>query len=470
MIFNWLIRKFRKSAHDVEIKTEEEHSPSTESVTVSAKSDSEKQPEIEPSAEFYEVREELLRGTKYIFVSGGAGTGKTTLIGWLRSQGLVDAIVAPTGIAALNADGMTIHSFFGIAPGLPPDRRPECRIKRENYRLIEKGHVLVIDEISMVRADLLDTVLEFCNKVNPKLQYLFVGDLFQLPPVVENRYKHFFDETSPSHLWNSKWFFSANELYGHVQTICLTKCYRQAQKDFIRLLNDLREYRNVPEAINFFNLNCKKGTNPKAVMLTSLTADAEAKNKRELGKLPGPCFFSQAVIEGDWGINDRFPAPDILRLKPGALVMFLVNEPSRVYVNGTLGIVTAIDTKFHVVWVQLESGQKIAVTRHTWKQTRVVYDAITGVRSVETIGEFTQFPLMLAWAITIHKSQGKTLSAVQINISKAFEAGQLYVALSRTKKISDITLNVDLDVGMVKADDFLLQKMYRLVNNMNLAG
>ena len=431
-------------------------------------------PEFEVSDEFKLVREKLLTGKKFIFVSGGAGTGKTTLIHWLKQQRIVDIVVAPTGVSALNVDGKTIHSFFGIDPQAAPFYESGCKIKKENIYLLENSKVLVIDEISMVRADLLDAVLSFCKSINSDLQYLFVGDVFQLPPVVEDKEKVFFREDSQLQQWESKWFFSARELREQeMETVCLTRSFRQTseEKEFIHHLNSLRLYQNIPDAIRYFNKSCKHGTNSRSVTLTSLVRDAEERNLRELDKLPGICYSTKASIDGKWGHSgkDRFPAPEELRVKPGALVMFLVNDSQKRYVNGTVGIVKTIDVNLHIVYVQLENGMEIPVSRHTWTQTMVTYDAVTKERRDDVIGSFTQFPLMLAWAITIHKSQGKTLSAVQINISKAFEAGQLYVALSRTRKVSDITLNSFLDEGMIHPDDYLLRNMYKLVNNIHIS-
>lgn len=442
--------------------------------------------------EFLQAEKILRDGHPVVLITGGAGTGKTTLIEYLSEQGLADITVAFTGVAALNCHGKTIHSLFQLPPGLllPEDLPGLKPLNWKSESLLKNAHTLVIDEISMVRADLLDALDFRLRTVRNEdvpfggIQLLLVGDPFQLPPVVGNEEREYFSPYRPQCVWNSAWFFAARSLRdANIVHLELTRVFRQApeEKEYISYLNDLRCYRNLDAAISYFNRNCFREHQDKDIVtLTADNATATARNKRELQNLPGASRIYEATSSGSFlrivqnmldksdrndpdalGDIKRLPAPYHLELKNGALIMLLVNDGNKQFVNGSTGVVQRMDD--HAITVRLSNGNTVAITRHEWQSVKLEWDETTHQTRRTINGTYEQFPLMLAWAITTHKSQGRTLPQVRVEFSRnAFAPGQTYVALSRTRRVSDLYLSRPLNAGDFPEDIALNEYLSRV--------
>jgi ATP-dependent DNA helicase PIF1 len=382
-------------------------------------------------------------GNSNVFVTGKAGTGKSTLL-----QAFCDATsknvvkVAPTGVAALNIGGATIHSFFRFKPGI---QLGEAALvvpkKKEVYESLE---VLVIDEISMVRADLLDCVDAFLQNHGPYPGEPFggvalacFGDPYQLPPVV-TRYDQVLVKGYETHH-----FFGAH-CYRGIRTVELTKAFRQADEDFLRVLDGVRDGSIGAEGLELFNCRVDRENSldyirdSDTTALTTLNVECNRINDGILASLPGPRHVFQAYQEGQFP-EDRTPTQADLALKVGARVMLLVNNPPH-WVNGTVGTVVRIyPGSGGGMVVRLPNGREAFVESYTWEQYR--YEVIDGRIYQVTVGSFTQLPVRLAWAVTIHKAQGLTLDRGIIHLGRElFAEGQLYVALSRVRTLAGLTL------------------------------
>ena len=403
---------------------------------------------------------------RHIFLTGKAGTGKTTFLRNLVSLTHKKAvIVAPTGIAAINAAGVTIHSLFQLPFGtfLPKDapqlqneayqhyHTPKSIIKylkmnATKRRILLDLELLIIDEVSMLRADLLDgidTVLRYVRKSNANfggVQVLFIGDLHQLPPVVKNE-----EWNLLSSFYKSAFFFDAVALEKNPPVyIELEKIYRQADETFISLLNNLRNNQVTEQDTALLKTYFKADFKPKLtdnyITLTTHNHKADTLNKTSISTLTGKSFFYTATIEKEFGEN-ALPAEKSLELKVGAQVMFIKNDPTgeQRFFNGKIAVVTSLtDTSIEV----LPDGAKypLTVEKYTWKNIRYTTNKTTNEIEEETAGTFAQFPLKLAWAITVHKSQGLTFDKAIIDIGDAFAAGQIYVALSRLRSLDGLIL------------------------------
>lgn len=400
--------------------------------------------EIKITKEFEDAYKMMNAGLRHIFLTGQAGTGKSTLLHYFRENTQRRFVVlAPTGVAALNVNGQTIHSFFGFNPQIKPElvkRAPAERIK-----LFKNLEVLVIDEISMVRADLLDCV-DKALRLNRKskepfggVKMIFIGDLYQLPPIVTRDEQDYFRNH-----YESPYFFSA-EVMRHLdfQLIELKKVHRQQDEDFVKLLNKVRDGLINEEDVLKWNDLHDPYFDPQAsecVHLTTTNKMAEERNKIELKKLSGKEKKLKAVSEGSVG-ERRLPSDAQLSLKVGARIMFTTNDSNKRWVNGTLGTIVEISKdKVPVLIVQLDDGKEVEVKRHTWEICHYVTD-IDGNFEQEVVGTYTQYPITLAWAVTIHKAQGKTFDKVLVDMGwGAFAHGQMYVALSRATQFHGITL------------------------------
>lgn len=404
---------------------------------------------IDINAEFGRALSAIEAGVPATFVTGGAGVGKSTFTRHLSATTNSNvAVVAPTGIAALNAAGTTIHRFFGFPPR-PVDL--DAIRKSRDRTLYEKLQLLVIDEVSMVRADLLDGI-DRALRVNRDamdqpfggVQVVLVGDLFQLPPIVSTEE----EAHMLSHGYRSPFFFSAAALQGSdLLPVELTRPYRQSDPEFLRLLQGVREGRDTEAVVQELNAACSAvaGREDPAgwVTLTCTNSQAGAKNATELERLASPSRRSEGTLTGRFMVQkDKLPAPFHLELKQGAQVMFVRNDPGRRWVNGTIGQVTA----FGPDGIQVEIEDESAAVRHwvgreTWETYSFEYDYVRRRIASRVIGAYTQFPLTLAWAVTIHKAQGCTLERAIIDLGRgAFATGQLYVALSRCRSLEGIRL------------------------------
>lgn len=380
-----------------------------------------------------------------VLITGRAGTGKTTFIKFLQTRGEPQVIVAPTGVAALNSGGVTIHSFFQIPPRLL--NKSEIKpVRSGNKREIMKNmRRLIIDEVSMVRADLVDAI-DYALRINRKIdrpfggvQLVMVGDFFQLPPII--------DKTEQDLLRKSgyKSFYALGALVFDkitIETIELQKIFRQTEPIFIDLLGKIRAGSDVSAALAELNQAClgPHRSGHKPVLLTGRNQTAETYNQDQLAALPGKAFCFEGVTKGEFKINNNnLPAPSLLELKVDARVMFTKNDPERRWVNGTLGTVTKITPQ--LVWVKPDGdGTAHEVKAQAWENHRYEWNADNHEITSQVMGSYTQIPLRLAWASTIHKAQGLTIDDVRVDLeSGAFASGQVYVALSRAKTMAGLS-------------------------------
>ena len=413
---------------------------------------------LELNGDFEYVLEELEKTNKSMFVTGRAGTGKSTLLTLFRNTTRKNTVVlAPTGIAALNIQGQTIHSFFGFPP--KPINKSDIK-KRRARKLYQKIEVLIIDEISMVRADMLDNIDYFLqlHRENPSpfggVQMVFFGDLFQLPPIVSTDaekmlFKMYYD---------SPFFFSAKvfETSFELEMLELRKVYRQEARFFIRLLDAIRTNQFDFDDLEDINQQYKPyfKTTENYITLSTRNNIVDAINTKELNKLFTPEFVYLATMTGSF--NPRlFPTDPALKLKEGAQVMFIKNDPQKKFVNGTIGKIVSIRNDY--IKVLIEEGEKtrsVEVEKMEWEVLKYKNETETDKIETEVVGTFKQYPLKLAWAITIHKSQGKTFDKIIIDLGRgAFEHGQTYVALSRCRSLEGIILKQKL-----KAQDIMVNE------------
>ena len=402
-----------------------------------------------------------------VFVTGKAGTGKSTLLEYFRETTRKEiAVVAPTGVAALNVRGQTIHSFCGFKPGITLEKVRKINAKRDPARaaLFKNLEAVVIDEVSMVRADLLDCVEKFfrLNGPHPRkpfggIQMVFIGDLYQLPPVVAGAERSLF--TLP---YETPYFFSAHCLLKdnfRLEFVELEKIYRQTEADFIGLLNAVRNRSVTAEDMVKLHSRYDPDFVPPEddfyITLTSTNDLAAARNREKLDFLPGRRYAYDGFIDGEFE-RSSLPTDERLEIKIGAQVMLLNNDAAGRWVNGSIGrIIHVLKDKGEDdrIAVELQDGGTVEVTPNEWELFRFSFDAEKGAIVSEAVGAFIQYPIKLAWAITIHKSQGKTFHKVIVDIGRgAFAHGQVYVALSRCTNFAGLVLKTPILKSHVRAD------------------
>lgn len=422
--------------------------------------------EVLPEYEF--ILEAIRAGCPAIFVTGKAGTGKSTLIHWLRSKLESCAVVAPTAVAAANIQGDTIHSFFGLPPRLidPTENHPTSAKVR---LVLENVKCLIVDEVSMVLPNIVDTMSNILRSARGNAQpfggvpVVFVGDLLQLPPVVSSPEEGVYF----SHRYSTRYFFSADLFKEQpIVPVVLTKVRRQADEEFIDALNRVRMNDDCRDAVALFNRRCfrdKPKDAPVGTYLVPTNQAARTINMRELGALPGVVRLYEANIDGKVDANKwKLPVPDRLELKVGAEVLFVKNRKPE-WINGDLGTVVGMDEN-HVRVQKNATDNVVVVGRETWQKYKYTYDYQTRRVEAEVVGTFEQLPLTLGWAITIHKSQGLTLDALTLNLEGgAFAEGQTYVALSRARRLEGISLARPISMGDVRVDPVVLE-FYRRLN------
>ncbi|MDH4276156.1 MAG: AAA family ATPase, partial [Gammaproteobacteria bacterium] len=416
---------------------------------------------VSPNPEL-ELARDFVQHTRHnIFLTGKAGTGKTTFLHQLKQHTPKRMIVtAPTGVAAINAGGVTLHSFFQLpfGPYLPDGELRPQRFNKEKINIIKGLDLLVIDEISMVRADLLDGVdavlRRFKHRHRPfgGVQLLMIGDLHQLAPVIKD------DEwelLAPH--YDSCYFFSSQALkQTDMISIELTHIYRQSDAQFIDLLNRVRDNRLDAATLKTLNSRYRPGFQSREdddyITLTTHNRKADQINERQLQALPTTLHRFQARVEGDYP-EYSYPTAETLTLKKGAQVMFVRNDGSaeKRYFNGKIGKIVGLDRERIVVQCPGDADD-ITVEPVTWENIKYTLDEKTKAISEEVIGRYTQFPLRLAWAITIHKSQGLTFERAIIDAESAFSHGQVYVALSRCKTFEGMVLSSPLSQKAIKTD------------------
>ena len=386
-----------------------------------------------------------------IFLTGKAGTGKTTFLRRLKQECPKQmAVVAPTGVAAINAEGVTIHSLFQLPPQLflPTDeaRRQlfsEMQMRANKQRVLRNLELLVIDEVSMVRADLLDTIDAVLRhfKHRPTIpfggvQLLVIGDLFQLSPVVREEEWRLLQP-----FYDGPYFFQAR-VFRELQPIYIEfeHVYRQTNLEFLSILNEVRNNRLTMQSLRILNSRYLPDFKSDShITLSTHNSKVDAINQREMNALKGKEYSYRATIT-DTFPESMYPIDEQLVLKVGARVMFIKNDSSsdKLYYNGKLGVVTSLSKQ--AINVRCDDGTEVNVHNEIWENIR--YNADSGSDQVQTevIGTFTHYPLRLAWAITIHKAQGLTFDQLIIDAEDAFAAGQVYVALSRCRSLEGLTL------------------------------
>ncbi len=420
--------------------------------------------QIEITTEFSKALDIINNSAKHLFVTGKAGTGKSTFLSYCRdniNKNMV--ILAPTGVAALNVKGQTIHRFFGFPINITPEKIKSGDFSPRSKRIFKNLETLVIDEVSMLRADLLDCINTFLELYGPEkdapfggVQMIFVGDLYQLPPVISNVEQTYFFQK-----YDSPYFFSA-EVFKKItlEVVELQKIYRQRDTEFIEMLSRFRNNTVTEADIN--KLNSRLNTEQKfynltefQIFLTSTNALAEEINQEHLNKLEGITYCANAVIDGSFN-QESYPNSEKLYFRTGAQIMFLNNDSKNRWVNGSLGYIEKIfleNGRIKHVSVRLMNNRKLVeVFPYSWEIFKYTMEGKEIIS--EVIGSFTQFPFRLAWAVTIHKSQGKTFDHVTIDIGKGtFTTGQLYVALSRCTSFEGLSLTKPIQKRHVMTDE-----------------
>jgi ATP-dependent exoDNAse (exonuclease V) alpha subunit len=393
-----------------------------------------------------------------VFLTGVAGTGKSTLVRHIVANTPKRALlVAPTGIAAVNIGGSTIHSMFGIPLGLYCENRPDedhsvptftaadirqklSKMSKHKKQAIRKADLVIVDEVSMLRADLLDA-MEFVlravrNSRKPfgGVQMLFVGDMLQLPPVLKDAESGLFES-----MYGSVFFFGAKSYNSiKVKKVQLDKIYRQTDARFISILNNLRRQALTPEDIDDLNSRVRHNVGlDDGIFITTHNYKADSINGRMTMLIDEPAFLHFAEVEGYFN-EDSVLASGELVLKRGMRVMALVNEPDEYY-NGKIGTIISVPESGKIV-VRFDDGTRSDIDRYTWENVAMEYDAEFNKFRRVVIGMFTQYPLKPAYAITVHKSQGLTFDKAILDIREVFASGQAYTALSRLRTMDGLTM------------------------------
>ncbi len=432
----------------------------------------------------------VMHSSQHLFLTGKAGTGKTTFLQYIRRNSRKKmVVVAPTGVAAINAGGVTAHTFFQLPMGafVPGIDLPESgqhlfhnkqtflgnlRLAESKRKLMEELELLVIDEVSMLRADMLDAIDAVLRQVRRKprtafggLQVLLIGDLFQLPPVVHEQEWHFLNQ-----YYASPYFFDAQVFKEcQLQQIELQQIYRQKETRFIDILNKVRHGTADAEALALLNSRLLQTAGaggvalagaheekPSPIILTTHVRRADAINKQALADLPGAIKEYPSSTTGDFQ-EKAYPADALLELKPGAQVMIIRNDRTeeRRYYNGKIGQVVSLSTD--TVEIAFPDQEKhLSLEKETWRNIRFRFNADKDEIEEEELGSFTQFPLRLAWAITIHKSQGLTFESAVVDAGAAFATGQVYVALSRLTTLDGLYLRTPVTPEVIKTDPLVM--------------
>lgn len=419
---------------------------------------------------------------RHIFLTGKAGTGKTTFLKYIRDNTFKKlAIVAPTGVAAINAGGVTLHSFFQLphrsflpvppsgwnntsAFNTPHTLLSHFRVNNDKKLLLQELELLIIDEVSMLRADMLDAIDCILRHVRRKhqepfggVQMLYIGDLFQLPPVVKNEEWDIMRQQ-----YRSPFFFDAHALRQNPPLYLeLKKIYRQHEQEFITVLNNIRNNTTTAADLDLLHQHYLPGyespENENYITLTTHNAKADTINQHQLEKLPSRAFEYKAEVTGDF--NERaYPADMMLQLKEGAQIMFIKNDKgeSRRFYNGKIATISRIAGDD--IYIRFEGDEHdMLLEKETWRSIRYQYNPEEDKIDEEDVGSFKQYPIRLAWAITIHKSQGLTFEKAIIDAGSSFAPGQVYVALSRLTALSGLVLYSRIHPSCINTDERVIE-------------
>lgn len=408
---------------------------------------------IEVLPEYELIRCLINQGFPLIFVTGGAGTGKSTFVRWLQREFKGSVLLgAPTAMAAINIEGKTLHSLCQLPPAWIVKSDIKAAPRRQE---IKSAKLLIVDEISMVTANLIDGVSAFfrlnrgVDKPFGGLPVIMIGDMFQLPPVVNSETKDLFER-----VYGSAKFFNAKCLAATTYyAVELNKTFRQTDQRFVNVLVKLREGVDVAENIKVLNSECLLTHTPPdgSVWLSPRNAEVDHRNFSELRKIDKPSRMYRGQISGEFK-PDRLPSPIELVLKRGAQVMFTKNDSLKRWINGSIGRVTDLSDDNIVVELS-QTGKFVDVARAKWSDYDYKWNSKTGEIDRQERGCYSQFPLVLAWAITIHKSQGRTIEKVHLDLGAgAFETGQTYVALSRCRSLAGLSMSRPLTETDIRVD------------------
>lgn len=421
---------------------------------------------------FYHAAKFILNGmddnTDLVFLTGKAGTGKTTFLKYIAERVKNRVVLAPTGIAAINAGGQTIHSFFHLNPNIlytpdNPNLRPQrirhhLALGNERVKAIEKMELLIIDEVSMLRCELIDTIdiilktYRHDNRPFGGVPTLLIGDVFQLPPVVKKQDNIIYDYYDTQFFFSSSVYKSARKVFFE-----LDKVYRQDDEQFLGVLNNIRIGKFDLVDMSLLNMCVIQQTQVDGtICLYPKKNEANELNRTKFNEIRHQEYVFKGVVN-NFDVENMANVDQTIRLKVGAQVMTTVNSytagGSFEYFNGSIGTITAIDPQRNWIKVRFsDNGSEIVVERYTWKNVQQIYDEEMDEIIEKEIGSFTQIPVRLAWAITIHKSQGLTLNSVQVNVNGAFAHGQTYVALSRCRSLSGLHLEQPVGLGSIIVD------------------
>lgn len=429
---------------------------------------------------FEQAKKIIEETSAHLFLTGKAGTGKTTFLRQLcRSCSKRLVVLAPTGIAAINAGGTTIHSFFqfSLTPYVPGSSET-YQLKKNKIKLIRSLELIVIDEISMVRADLLDRIDAILRRYRRNaqpfggVQLLMIGDLAQLAPVVTEQ-----ERSILSSHYVSPYFFNSRALQSTEYAIIeLSHVYRQSDLTFLNLLNAIRDGSKEQHIYENLNSRYQPHFNPPEeagyIHIVTHNKQAQHLNETKLAQLQGEKFSYHAQISGSFP-DMMYPTESTLMLKKGAQVMFIKNDADKRYFNGSIGNVCAIGHQ-HIQVKLIAGGDIITVEREEWKNTQYVVNEKDGAIEEHTVGTFVQYPLRLAWAITVHKSQGLTFDKAIVDLQYAFTYGQAYVALSRCRTLEGLVLSSPIRSNVIVDDtavmSYLMQLNRHVPNETTIKG